>query len=100
VSRAGWLLAAVLFAVALPGRPPEPAPCIARTGAAGLLCGVPLDLNRASPLDLEVLPGIGPRRAGALAAARPYTSVADITRVHGIGEARLESLSSWVEVRP
>ncbi len=100
MTRAAWLLAAVLFAAALPERSVEPLPCTASEGGAGLLCGVPLDLNRASPADLEALPGIGPARAAALVEARPFARVGDVLHVRGIGRATLRRVSDWVEVRP
>ena len=69
-------------------------------GAAGLLCGRALDLNAATPESLEALPGIGPARARALAAARPFASVADVERVRGIGPALRRRLQPFVEVTP
>ncbi|MCG8591665.1 MAG: helix-hairpin-helix domain-containing protein, partial [Proteobacteria bacterium] len=54
-------------------------------GPARLLFGQPLDLNCALPSGLMALPGIGPRRAAAIAAARPFESVDELTRVAGIG---------------
>jgi competence protein ComEA len=100
VSRAAWLTAAALLVLALPGPAPQPGPCPDPRGAAGLLCGRLLDLNAASPEALEVLPGIGPARARALAAARPFASVADVERVSGIGPALRERLQPFVEVAP
>ncbi len=70
-------------------------------GAAPLLFGEPIDLARADPRTLEVLPGIGPARAAAIVAERtrrPFTSVADLTRVRGIGPRTIERLqgAAWV----
>jgi competence protein ComEA len=95
VERAALLLAAALLAAGLPGASPAPEPC-----AAGVLCGEPLDLNRAEPETLEVLPGIGPARARAIAEARPFRSVDELERVRGIGNRTLEGLRDLVEVRP
>lgn len=72
-------------------------------GAASLLFGQRIDLNRAPPGVLEVLPGIGPARAAALAAERarrPFTSVADVQRVRGIGPTTAAGLEGWAEARP
>ncbi len=77
------------------GRGDEPA----LGGAAGLLFGTPLDLNRAGVVDLVALPGIGPVRAKAIVAARsegPFCEVASLTRVRGIGPRTVEHLAGWV----
>jgi len=67
-----------------------------------LAVGLPLDLNRATAVDLELLPGIGPRRAAAIVADREahgaYGSVADLERVPGIGAATVERLRGALTV--
>jgi len=59
-----------------------------------------LDLNRASAADLEVLPGIGPRRAEALVLARlrggPFLALEDLLRVDGFGPDMLRQLRPHV----
>jgi competence protein ComEA len=55
-----------------------------------------VDLNGASPLELEQLPGIGPALAGRIVAARPYARLEDLLRVAGIGERTLERLRGLV----
>ena len=80
------------------GSPPRPA----LEGVGAILAGGRIDLNRASPRLLETLPGIGPVRAGAIAAARstrPFERVADLERVSGIGPKTVLRLSPWLEVR-
>ena len=72
-------------------------------GPARLLFGGRIDLNRASASTLEVLPGIGPRRAAAIVEARGqrrFERVGDLQRVVGIGPRTVEGLSGWVEVEP
>ena len=39
----------------------------------------PIDINRASEKDLDALPGIGPARAKAIVAGRPYKSKDELT---------------------
>ncbi len=84
----------------------EAAACSCRALPAALrdLRGLPLPLNLAAPADLEILPGIGPRRASAIVADRgargPFARVADLERVAGIGPATLRRLGSRLFVGP
>lgn len=64
-------------------------------GPARLLFGQKLDLNRADPRTLAVLPRIGPVRAAAIVRARaeaPFDTPADLERVHGIGPRTIQGL--------
>ncbi len=121
-ARAGLLLSALLFLTSLPGETPEALACVApaeRAAVAGrtrevscaggaalrgpvrLLFGQPIDPNRADAETLEVLPGIGPSRAAAIVAARasrPYASVAELSRVPGIGPVTLARISPHLAV--
>lgn len=69
-----------------------------------LLAGVPIDINRASAVELELLDGIGPKLAEAIVAERalaPFERIDDLAvRVRGIGPAKLEAMRSLVEVGP
>lgn len=64
----------------------------------------PVDLNHATVVDLQRLPGIGPvlaaRIVGAREASGPFDSVEELRRVGGIGEAKLERVRPLVTVRP
>lgn len=55
-----------------------------------------IDLNRATPGELESLPGVGPVLAGRIAAYRdlhgPFVAVEDLLDVGGIGEAKLATM--------
>ncbi|MCK6505679.1 helix-hairpin-helix domain-containing protein [Myxococcota bacterium] len=59
-----------------------------------------VDLNHATLAELDALPRIGPALARRVIAARPFTSVDDLSRVPGIGPATLEVLRPLVTVAP
>ena len=63
-----------------------------------LLLGFPLDVNDASMVELELVPGIGPKSARRIIEGRPYGRLSDLLRVHGIGKARLAKLKLWLVV--
>jgi competence protein ComEA len=61
----------------------------------------PVDLNRATPEELQRLPGVGPAMSARIVAARakqPFAAVEDLRRVHGIGAKTLERLRPHVTV--
>ncbi len=91
------------------GLDPDPDPAIASTKGrapgkatarpAGL--GQKIDLNRASLDDLQKLPGVGPGLARKILAereTRPFASVEDVTRIHGIGAGKLRALAPFAKV--
>jgi competence protein ComEA len=90
------LLAAATPLGPVPARPLAEAPA---EGAARLLFALRLDLNHEAPEQLEALPGIGPARARAIVAGRPYCAVEELTRVPGIGPVTLRRILGSVEVR-
>ena len=61
-----------------------------------------LDLNRATPAELERLPGIGPSLASAIVQYRedngPFLSVDELLSVPGIGPTRISQLRDLVRV--
>lgn len=62
--------------------------------------GIPnVNINTASQAELEKLPGIGPKRAEAIIAARPYQKPDDLLRVPGIKRAEFEKIKGHVLVR-
>jgi len=91
-----WLLLLALPASLPPARPQLPLP--PERGAARLLWGAPLDLNREAAEAFEALAGIGPKRAQAIRASRPFCRVSDLDRVAGIGPRTLLRLRGKVAV--
>ena len=69
-------------------------------GPARRLFGRGVDLNCSDPGTLETLPGIGPVRAAAIVAERPFGRVEELTRVRGIGPMTLERLRGELVAGP
>lgn len=115
--------AALLRALALP----EPAPAgglpveqrsaadslLARSDSAAaeealrgrpLAPGERIDLNRASEVELDRLPGVGPALAARIVEERArsgrFRTPADLERVRGIGPVAMERLHPHVHTRP
>ena len=63
----------------------------------------PVDLNKATQAELEVLPGVGPKMAERILAYRAenksFRSVDELDEVKGIGEKRMATLKPLVKVR-
>lgn len=58
-----------------------------------------VNLNTASAADLTKVPGIGPSRAQAIIAARPYKSLSDLKKVKGIKEGVIAQIKPYVTVK-
>jgi competence protein ComEA len=62
-----------------------------------------VDLNRATVVELQALPGIGPVIAARIVAHRtdngPFAAIEDLLDVPGIGESRLAELRAAVRIR-
>lgn len=74
------------------------------SGKALMVLGVPMDLNAASPKDLEALSGIGPKLAQLIVDYREthgnFASVDELTLIPGIGRVKSEVLAKSVAVKP
>jgi competence ComEA-like helix-hairpin-helix protein len=74
----------------------------AMSGAMRMVAGLPIDLNRATAGDLELLDGIGPKLAAAVVAYReangPFLTADDLVLVRGIGPVSLAKLKPYVTV--
>lgn len=83
------------------GEPAPPAPAPGGPAAVSAPAG-PVDLNRATATELDVLPGVGPATAAAIVTWRDqngrFRQVEDLLEVPGIGPTRLERLRPLVRV--
>lgn len=68
------------------------------SGTAATEDPAPIDLNLATPEELDALPRVGPALAAAIIEARPFRRVEDLRRVRGVGSATLEQLRPLVMV--
>jgi len=93
----------------IPPRPPAGPPPPAPVEVPGVVVvplefrlPSPVNLNTATPEELEALPGIGPVLAARIVEYRtahgPFTAVEELLDVPGIGEALLEKLRPLVTV--
>jgi len=95
IGGAAWLRAGrVIVPTAGNGPPPQAIPWP----------DMQIDLNTASPAELQVLPGIGPRLAERIAADRaahgPFATVDDLARVSGIGEHLVDAIRPFAVADP
>ena len=58
-----------------------------------------VNINTATAEELDTLPGIGPAMAQRIIEGRPYSSIEDIQRVKGIGQATFEKLKDLITVQ-
>ena len=79
-----------------------PGPAAEPAGPAGPEPPGVVNLNTATPEELDTLPGVGPVTASAIVGWRDangrFTSVEQLGEVDGIGPARLEKLRDLVHV--
>jgi competence protein ComEA len=68
------------------------------SGTASAKAGGKININTASQSELETLPGIGPSRAQEIIENRPYSSIEEIKKVPGIGEATFQKIKDLITV--
>jgi competence protein ComEA len=79
---------------------PSPDPAVT-PGSSGITPSAPLDLNTATPEQLDTLPGVGEVTANRIVtyrSAHPFTTVEELLEVPGIGQRRFEQLKDLVTV--
>jgi competence protein ComEA len=77
-------------------RPGDPETQVAPTASRGI--GGLVNLNTASPAQLDELPGVGPVLAQRIVDHRPFTSVDELDEVSGVGPTLLERLRPLVRI--
>lgn len=77
-------------------------PAMDGPAGAGMAVGKKLDLNRASEVDLALIPGVGPSLAKALVERRTqlggFRSWEDVDGIPGVGAAKIELLRSHAQL--
>jgi len=72
------------------------------SGEKHIIFSIPLDINRATAQDFEVLPGIGPNLAERIIETRKrldgFKTVDDFKKVKGIGDKKFEKIRGMIKV--
>jgi competence protein ComEA len=98
-----FLLVSFAFAVQKSDKPAgEKSPAAAEKAekAAKKAPEKPVDVNNASEKELTTLPGVGPKIAKEIVAARPFQSVDDLKKVKGIGDKTFSMMKPHVVCNP
>jgi competence protein ComEA len=59
--------------------------------------GERINLNTATPSQIETLPGVGPKLAQRIIEGRPYSSLKDLDAVKGVGPSMLKKLEPLIK---
>jgi competence protein ComEA len=71
----------------------------AKSAAAKLAPGTKININTADQLMIEKLPEIGPIKAKAIIAGRPYNSIEDVMKVKGIKGKTFDAIKDYIVVK-
>jgi competence ComEA-like helix-hairpin-helix protein len=69
------------------------------TAVAKLAPGTKINLNTADQATLEKLPEIGPVKAKAIVAGRPYKSIEDVMKISGIKGKTFDAIKDYIVVK-
>jgi competence protein ComEA len=67
--------------------------------AAPLAPGTKININTADQAMLQTLPDIGPVKAQAIIAGRPYKSVEEVMKISGIKEKTFAAIKNYITVK-
>jgi competence protein ComEA len=67
--------------------------------AAPLAPGTKININTADQAMLQTLPDIGPVKAKAIIAGRPYKSVEEVMKISGIKEKTFAAIKNYITVK-
>jgi hypothetical protein len=90
-NRIKWIALALPVLLALVATQTRNAPAQTPAPAAKV------DLNTATPAELDKLPGVGPATVKKIIAGRPYSSVADLSRA-GVSKREIDQIAPLVTV--
>lgn len=76
-----------------------PGPTTNTTGQTAANPAPHININTATPEELDTLPGVGPSTAQLIIQGRPYSTIEDLLRVKGIGPATFEKLQDHITVQ-
>lgn len=94
------LVAGVLVALSAVSLRAQAKPAAAQAKAAAAVAAAkgsaPIDINRATPAELEAIPGIGKAYAAKIIAGRPYTTKAGLVQKNILSAALYEKIKDRV----
>jgi len=71
----------------------------AKSASANLAPGTKININKADQAMLEKLPEIGPAKAKAIIAGRPYNTIEDVMKVKGIKGKTFDVIKDYIVVK-